>query len=144
MILILITIIAIYYLISFGAIFYNLDLKRSGMKGIPFEECFNPIKWLSFTLGHLISLIPMHVIDQYIMRYADEECRQCVLNGECPHKKCGCRIEAVVASPLEQCKLGNFGPIIFSKKKFEQKYKLINYKFKVEYGKRNSDIEQSI
>ena len=120
------------------ALIYNSRLKQQRFDGIPWKECFDPRKHLSFILGSLIALIPWWVIEQYVMRIYDDECRKCISHGLCvdsdTRKTCGCPAWKKICSPLESCKKKRFGPIIFNKEKALIHLSQTNHKISVKYG----------
>lgn len=101
------------YLLCAGVVIWvtrNNDL-------IKLEDCLNPRNWVSYVTGHLMMrLLPPHVLEQYILRLFDSECRECVTNGKCHH--CGCDMPARAYDPFTSCSAGNWGPIIFDKSKY--------------------------
>lgn len=130
MTLLICKIILASYLVNVAiALAFNWSLKNEGLDGIPWKECFSPIKMLSIIIGFtLYIVIPMHVFEQYVLRFYDDECRNtCLLgnNGKC--KSCGCNTLAKMWSPLEKDSRKNWGKIIWSKKK----YKILRSKYPV-------------
>lgn len=116
--------ILIGYAVAVGvAISYNSYNISLGYTGIPWKQCFNPLKMLSFVLGWGISIVPKHIIDQYVIRLYSKDCRQCFKEGECfneENENCGCPPYQKACSPFEAC-MGHWDPIIWSKKKWEKK-----------------------
>lgn len=126
-----------YMIASFVALIVNYRLKKKGYSGIEWKECFFPIKHLSFTIGYIVSLIPWWIMDQYVMRFYDDQCRLCILQRECKVngvKGCGCDPYKKACSPFEKCSFDNYGPIIFNKVKAINHLLNIKYKIKVTYG----------
>ena len=138
MIKLLLFIIFVYGIAVISALLFNAKLKREKFDGIHWKECFSPIKHLSFILGTIIAQIPWWVMDQYVMRFYDDNCRVCIEDGLCidpdTKKSCGCNARKKVSSPFEVCKKGNFGKIIFNKEEALNHLNSIKYKIKVVYG----------
>jgi len=89
------------------------------------KDWINPVKWISF----LVSLVTRfvyapHIVEQYHMRYV--RCQECIGLKSC--KFCGCNMPAKASVPFEKDSTDpedaydepRWGPIIFSKKKWEK------------------------
>lgn len=119
-----------------SALSYNFWIKRQGAEGIEWKQCLNPIKHLSVFVGFTIGLIPPHVCQQYTLRWNDDYCKpNCLMseNGRCD--SCGCKVWQKMASPFEKDSRGNWGPIIWSKKKYEELREQYPVTITVTYGK---------
>lgn len=131
-------ILFIYMISVISALIFNAKLKMDKFDGIHWKECFSPLKHLSFMLGTIIAQIPWWIMDQYVMRFYDDECRVCIEEGLCidpdTKKSCGCNARKKAASPFEKCKKNNFDKIIFNKEEAINHLKNTNYKIKVIYG----------
>ncbi len=131
--------VLVAYLIGVAsAIYVNYNLKfKKHMKGVPWKECFSVFKMASVLIGFLLSkTLPLYIIDQYVMRFSDEQCRQCMEEGVCKftNKPCGCDPLMMAYSPLEKCPAGNYGKIK-GRKAFKEYLKEFYYKLKTpEYG----------
>jgi len=129
--------IILIYLFSISlAIITNKKLKRRGLQGIKWNECFNPIKLFSVLIGFILYiLIPEHIFEQYVIRFYDPYCRKNCLksdNKECTI--CGCDVYAKMWSPLEKDSNGNWGKIIISRSKYNKLRKSYPVKINIEYG----------
>lgn len=130
-----------YFIAVASALYVNYHLKfKKNLKGISWAECFSLKKLSSVLIGFILSkVLPLHIIDQYIMRFSDEQCRQCMKEGVCKFvkKPCGCDPLMMAYSPLEKCPAGNYGKIK-SKKSFTEYLKNYYYILKTpEYGSRD-------
>lgn len=119
-----------------SALMYNYWIKKQGAKGIKWVDCLNPVKHLSVLIGFIFYfLIPEHVFEQLVLRVYDDYCRpNCLLgnNGKCD--SCGCNTYAKMMSPLEEDSRGNWGSIIWSKKKYKSLREQYPVKIKATYG----------
>lgn len=106
--------------------------------------CWNPLKWGSVLLGFIYKIIfPPHVLEQYVLRFYDSECRQCIKRGECvfydengevrTDKGCGCAMPEKAYVPFECCYEGNWGPIMWNKKKYNDHREKYPINITVEY-----------
>lgn len=136
MLSLLIKFITIYEILAAIAIIYNWWLKRKGLEGISYWDCQNPIKLFSVLIGFILMVVfPMHILEQYILRFYDQDCRrECLLgnNGNCV--KCGCYTKAKMWSPLERDSQNRWVGIIWSRKKYEKLRKKYPLKIKIEFG----------
>lgn len=108
-------------------------VKTAGKSQVSLRDCLNPRNWISYVIGtSLASLIPLHVMEQYIIRIKDEECRKCVKAGACLH--CGCNMPERALDPWQTCSAGNWGPIIFDRDEYENWKKEVGLKIEVAYG----------
>lgn len=135
----LVLLVAGYFFATIVALVYNKRLKRNGFTGIPWKECFFPEKHFSFLIGYFVSKIPKHIIEQYVLRFYDDECQKCYKSGECLHritkkKTCGCDPYKKACSPFEKCSNSYWGLIIFNKSKAEAFLKSLKYKISITYG----------
>jgi len=130
---------AIVYIIGVvGAISYNAWLRRQGLKGISYAECFSPIKMFSVLVGFtLSSLLPLHIFEQLVLRIYDSNCRvECLLGNGGKCVSCGCNTKAKMFSPFEICSNFNWGAIIWNRKKYYKHREnfpieiIVNYKKK--------------
>lgn len=95
-------------------------------------KCFSPLSWLSYVSGNLIMyLCPPHVLEQFMLRFFDKECRQCVSDGKC--FDCGCDMPAKAYVPYEKCSRGNWGPIIWDKEEYQELRELYPIKIEIKY-----------
>ncbi len=125
----------LYIIAALCAMVYNYVLRRKGLEGISYVQCFNPIKlisvWIGFTLW---LLVPMHIFEQYVLRFYDPECRtSCLLGNDGSCVKCGCNTTAKMWSPLEKDSNYNWGKIIFSRRKYRELRNKYPVKIKIEY-----------
>ncbi|MFZ1704316.1 MAG: hypothetical protein WAT79_08210 [Saprospiraceae bacterium] len=134
---------SLYMIASIVAVIMNFNLKKNGFEGIKYSECFSPKKHFSFFVGYTISLIPMYIIDQYVLRFYDPVCEACIRTGECTdgegNKGCGCDPKAKACSPFEKCSFNYWGPIEFNRKKAIELLYNKNCKISIEYGKRSGE-----
>lgn len=132
---ILVVVFGGYLIAGVLASVYNARLKRNGLAGISWSECFSPRKMFSVFLGFVVSFsLPDHIFEQLVLRFYDPECRPDCLeseSGSCKH--CGCNTRAKMASPFEKCSAGNWGEIIWSESKYRQFRAMYPVKIKVEY-----------
>lgn len=95
-------------------------------------KCFKPKSWLSYVLGYtFIRFVPLHVFEQFVLRFYDEECSQCVGDGKC--FDCGCSMPEKAYVPYESCSRNNWGPIIWGKKEYEELRKEYPINIKIDY-----------
>ena len=118
-----------------SALSYNFWIKREGANGIEWKQCFNPIKHFSVAIGFIMTLIPQHIFEQYVLRVYDDYCRpNCLLGNEGKCDSCGCSTYAKMMSPLEKDSRGNWGTIIWSKKKYKEHREKYPVKIEPKYG----------
>lgn len=137
-----IIVFSLYFIFGGFAIWLNFGNKRKGLKGIPYKQCLNPVKWFSVFYGYLLKLIiPLHVFEQYAIRIYTEDCQVCIANGKCIGGSkcgavcgCGCDTLAKMYSPFEEDSGENWGGIIFNKKKYHAVRQNYPIKIKIEYG----------
>ena len=138
MLLFLLKLLLILYLCGCAmALAMNWYLKKSkGLSGILWKECFSPVKMLSVFIGFLLFvIIPMHIFEQYVLRFYDPYCREkCLMSEAGACDSCGCNAKAKMWSPIERCSRSNWPEIIFSKKKYLQRRKEFPVKIIPEYG----------
>lgn len=119
-----ITIFVIYFLSTALALKKNNQIKKDDNEGIPWVQCFNPLVHFSVAIGMTLALIPLHIWEQIFIRIYGDECRDCFISRTCQHGgQCGCDTRAKALSPFESCsksKDKNFGPIVWSRKKYEK------------------------
>lgn len=129
-----IIITSIYVLASVSALYVNRGLKLQGFTGISTLQCFNPVKWFSVFIGYAFKyLIPLHIFEQYVLRFYDPECRpDCISKGKC--KICGCDSVCKAWSPIESCSKGNWPPVIYDKEEYQNFREEFPVKIKIEYG----------
>lgn len=129
----------IYAVGAISALSYNAWLRSEGLKGIPYSECFNPIKMLSVLVGFTLSaLLPLHIFEQLVIRIYDKECRQeCLLGNGGKCIACGCNTKAKMFSPFEECSKFNWGAIIWSKRKYIKHRKNFPIQIDINYLKRD-------
>lgn len=124
--------ISIYIVGAVSALYVNNKNVKKGLKGIPWKDCFNPVKWMSVLYGFFLKVfIPPHVFEQLILRVYDPECQPCVENGKCVH--CGCDTIAKMYSPLERDSDNNWDTIIWNKRKYKQHREKFPVKILVEW-----------
>lgn len=125
---------SLYVIGSVSAYLVNVNLKNQGFTGISTAEVLNPLKWVSVFIGYFLKfVIPLHILEQYILRFYDPECRpDCMLVGRC--KTCGCDSVCKAWSPMEECSKKNWPKIIWSKKEYEAFRKKFPVQIKIEYG----------
>lgn len=113
----------------------NSRLKSKGLEGIYWKECFNPFKIFSVFFGIFVkNVIPLHVFEQYVLRFYDSYCRPHCLNGNKGHcVSCGCDTEAKMWSPFEKCSQDNWFKIVWNKKKYERIRKESPIEIKITY-----------
>ena len=127
--------ICIYSISTLCALGYNKCMKLNGLKGIPYKQCFSPIKQFSVVIGFLFSLIPQHVFEQYVLRFYDDYCRDaCLLGNEGKCVSCDCNTVAKMWSPLEKDSKNNWDKIIWSKKRYLEYRKKYPIKIKIQHG----------
>lgn len=129
-------IIAIYLFSGISACIANYFMRKKGLKGISYLECFNPLKMISVLVGFILKyVIPQHILEQYVIRFYDEDCRrECVFSSDGKCVSCGCDAIAKMWSPIEEDSKKRWGKIIWRKSKyraFREKYPL---KIKIQYG----------
>lgn len=126
----------IYAMAVISAVIVNYINKNNGLKGIPYTQCFSPIKLVSVLLGFILfTIIPEHILEQYIIRFYDEDCRAECINGnggKCV--SCGCHTRAKMWSPLERCSKTRWQEIIWSKRKYIELRKEYPLQIKIKYG----------
>lgn len=131
MVVILVTVVTIYFAGVYVCNSYNKELKNKGLAGIDSRECWNPLKQLSVFFGFLFFLIvPEHIIEQYVYRLYHPVCKSKCYDspdGTCYH--CGCKARAKAMSPYEGCSANHWGPIVFSKRKYYDRKK--KYPFEI-------------
>lgn len=118
-----------------SAICMNAYLKKvKKLTGIGWKECFNPFKMLSVVIGFTLwVIIPMHIFEQYVLRFYDDQCRPtCLLGNKGNCISCGCNTKAKMWSPLEKDSKNNWGKIIFSKKAYIELRKKYPINIKIE------------
>jgi hypothetical protein len=136
--IILYTILAIIFVGYVTAVilasYVNWTKKQDGFDGRPWNDMFDPMVWFSFAIGHIVSKVPNHVFEQYVLRYYNSTCRKCILSGECNYENedgdlinnCGCPPDKKAGSPYEECDgidsddLSGYNKIIWSKEEYEQ------------------------
>jgi hypothetical protein len=113
--------ISAYIIISLITVFYNWKLKKGSFTGISYAQCFNPFKWMSVLLGYILKLIvPLHILEQYILRHYDEDCiKECYNSDSGKCETCGCDARAKAWAPTEKDSRHRWGPIIFNKKEYQ-------------------------
>ncbi|MCC6818563.1 MAG: hypothetical protein IT245_06720 [Bacteroidia bacterium] len=115
---------------------YNWWLRGKGLTGISYWDCMNPVKFISVLFGFIMSVVfPLHIFEQYALRFYDVDCRKNCLNSEdgaC--EICGCNTKAKMWSPFEHCSNNNWPKIIWSKKKYIEFRKLHPATLKPIYG----------
>lgn len=130
-----------YFLFASCALWVNYKLLKDGFKGIPWVECFNPKKWISFFIGNVFYyLVPLWILDQYVIRFYSENCRNCIEKEVCIYngeKGCGCNAYKKACSPLEQCSFNFYGPIILNKKEANKFLSNIKLTLKIESNATN-------
>lgn len=127
--------LALYVLGVISALIFNYDIKKAkGSKGIEWIECFSPVKMFSVVLGGIMyMIIPMHVFEQYVLRFYDDHCREaCLLGNGGKCISCDCNTRAKMWSPLEKDSKNNWGKIIWSKKRYAELRKKYPLKIKIE------------
>jgi hypothetical protein len=130
-------ILAIYEAIAGLAMLWNWHLKNNkGLEGIPYLQCNNPIKLFSVVVGFfLYFLFPMHILEQYILRFYDEDCRkECLLGHDGHCVTCGCHTKSKMWSPLEKDSQARWGKIIWRKSKYQALRKKYPVKINITYG----------
>lgn len=126
----------IYIVGAICACIANYVMKKKGLEGISYKECFNPLKMLSVLIGFALKyIIPQHIFEQFVIRFYDEDCRsECILGNDGNCVACGCDTIAKMWSPIEECKKKRWGKIIWSKKKYTAYRQLYPLKIKIQYG----------
>lgn len=100
---------------------------------ISVKDCLDPRKWFSYVLGNvMMTLLPPHILEQFVLRVFDKECRECVKNGKCYH--CGCDMPARAYDPFTDCSGGNWGPIVFNKSEYLKIREEYPVEIKIEYN----------
>lgn len=136
--IILLILIAAYTLFVILCSRVNSRIKNSGLEGIESKECFNPKKMFSVVFGYILKLIiPSHVFEQYVLRFYSEGCRPCLDKGSCV--ACGCDTKAKMWSPLEKDSKNNWGPIIWSRGKYDLLRSKYPAEVKIFYKKENKE-----
>lgn len=127
---------AVYAISAAAACFFNYRLKTLGLSGIPYGECFNPLKMASVFVGYLLrSIIPDHVFEQYVIRFYDPDCRKdCLLGNDGKCVSCGCDTHSKMWSPMEKDSKSRWGKIIFSKEEYAELRKKYPVTIKITYG----------
>lgn len=80
-------------------------------------------------------MIPDHIFEQYVIRHYAEYCKKNCYNsidGKCV--SCGCHAKAKAWSPLEECSLEHWAPIIWNKKEYEELRKEVPLEIKLEFN----------
>lgn len=131
----------LYLLGTVTALIYNRALKGYGLKGIGYKQCFNPLKQFSVILGFSLSLIPDHIIEQYVLRLYDTDCRaECYLGNGGKCVSCGCNTKAKMCSPFEMDSKDRWGRIEWSKEKYKKTRELYPVKITINYLKSESTV----
>jgi len=111
-------------------------LKEKGYHEYGYLTAINPLKWFSFAYGYVFKFfMPVHIIEQLVIRYYDEECKKDCYDspsGKC--KECGCDAIAKASVPFESCSKGNWGPMILNKNKYKKHRELYPVKIIVRHG----------
>jgi hypothetical protein len=141
MLLLLKIVFGIYAAGVIGALSYNKYLRSQGLEGIPYSECFSPIKMFSVLIGFVFSLLlPLHIFEQLVLRLYDKQCRiECLLGNEGKCTACGCNTKAKMFSPFEICSRFNWGAMIWSKKKYAKHRENFPIEITVNYKKRDAN-----
>lgn len=130
-------ILAIYEFIVALALAWNWHLKNNkGLTGISYWQCHNPIQILSMIFGFaMYFLFPMHILEQYFLRFYDEDCRkECLLGNDGHCLTCGCHTAAKMWSPVEKDSQARWGKIIWRKSKYQALRKKYPVNIKISYG----------
>jgi hypothetical protein len=98
------------------------------------KDAINPLKWLSVLRAAIVMrLLAPHIVEQLALRLYDAECSRCVDNGRC--FDCGCAMPAKAMDPFASCSKGNWGPIVFSKKRYSSIRKKYPIKITISYDR---------
>ncbi len=118
------------------ALLMNYNLKSHGLKGISWANCFNPIKIIGVAIGFTLSyMFPLHIFEQYILRFYDVDCRaECLIGNEGKCVSCGCNTRAKMWSPFESCSKNRWAKIIWSRKKYKEYRLKYPVQIKTQYG----------
>lgn len=128
--------LVIFYLIGFFSCYIaNKKLKSKGLKGVDYWKCANPVLWYSVVIGLIFKfLVPLHVFEQYVLRFYDDFCRpNCLLSADGRCVSCGCDAIAKTFSPVERCSNDNWDKIIWNKKEYEELRKETPVEIKIIY-----------
>lgn len=113
---ILLSFFAAYCFAVIAALSVNAKLKKENYDGIPWSDCFRIKKILSVIFGWILStFVPRETMQQFAIRFTNEECNECYRVGRCIHagkRSCGCDPYKMACSPWEGCRKGNWGPIM--------------------------------
>lgn len=106
---------------------------RKTIKNTKWKDWVNPFRWLQVLYADLLSSIfPPYILEQYMLRIFDEECKRCVKEGAC--FDCGCSTPEKMYLDGSSCSLENWGPIIENEEEYRKIREespveiLINYK----------------
>ena len=108
-------VLAFYITSVISALILNKRLKSKMFDGIPWADCFKPKKIFSVIFGWTLSFfVPRETLEQFSIRFTNEQCKECYRTGRCVYAKrpCGCDPYKMACSPWERCKNGNWGPIM--------------------------------
>jgi|AntRauTorcE11897_2_1112592.scaffolds.fasta_scaffold01914_2 hypothetical protein len=108
-------------------------ISTSGNLEIKTIDLLKPIKWYSYVVGSVKgSYLKPHIIEQYALRFNDDECSKCIENGKCSH--CGCDMPERALVAFESCSAGNWGPIIKDEQQYKEFRKEHPVTIKISYG----------
>lgn len=125
------SLVAFYFIgILLGAYYKSMYPERP----IKWAHVFNPLKWVSVAISaFMFQLMPPHIVEQLCLRLYDKECKDCVKQGFC--KDCGCAMPEKAFDPYAHCSLGNWGPMILSRKEYEKHREQFPIKINIDYVK---------